>query len=167
MVSGPLHDAVTNGQETSRALVSLWTEIFLAPSGNQHSSTQRNHETRINASYISSDRLKARIQVFFLAYAHSGCHRPVGDGVVQAAITIYDKCVCRFINPLTPNDPYSGRTAPLTSKVAFLYIYSTNIGTVYFKHGIYSPFFPLQNAVCFIILTFWFLYYSHFMYRVC
>jgi hypothetical protein len=32
--------------------------------------------------------------------------------------------------------------------------YSTNIGTEYFKHGIYSPFFPLQNAVCFIILTY-------------
>ena len=25
---------------------------------------------------------------------------------------------------------------------------------MYFKHGIHSPFFPLQNAVCFIILTF-------------
>jgi len=34
-----------------------------------------------------------------------------------------------------------------------LYIYSTNIGTEYFKHGVYSPFFYLQNAVCFIILT--------------
>jgi len=58
------------------------------------------------------------------------------------------------INPLTPNDPYSGRTAPLTSKHCILYIYSTNTGTEYFKHGIYSPFFPLQNAVCFIILTY-------------
>ena len=46
-----------------------------------------------------------------------------------------------YINPLTPNDPYSGRTAPLTSKRGILYIYSTNIGTEYFKHGIYSPFF--------------------------
>ena len=45
------------------------------------------------------------------------------------------------INPLTPNDPYSGRTAPLTSKRCISYIYSTNIGTEYFKHGIYSPFF--------------------------
>ena len=35
-----------------------------------------------------------------------------------------------------------------------LYIYSTNIGTECFKHGIYSPFFSLQNAVCFIILTY-------------
>ena len=25
----------------------------------------------------------------------------------------------------------------------FLYIYSTNIGTEYFKHGVYSPFFFL------------------------
>ena len=47
-------------------------------------------------------------------------------------------------NPLTPNVPYSGRTAPLTSKRSILYIYSTNIGTEYFKHSIYSPFFSLQ-----------------------
>ena len=59
-----------------------------------------------------------------------------------------------IVNPLTPNVPYSGRTAPLTSKCYILYIYSTNISTEYFKHGIYSPFFPLQTAVCFIILTY-------------
>ena len=56
-------------------------------------------------------------------------------------------------NRLTPNDPYMGRTAPLTSKHCILYIYSTNIGTEYFKHALYSPFFSLQNAVCFIMLT--------------
>ena len=60
-----------------------------------------------------------------------------------------------MINPLTPNDHYSGHTAPLTSKRCILYIYSTNTGTEYFKHGVYSPFFfSLQNAVCFIILTY-------------
>jgi len=60
-----------------------------------------------------------------------------------------------LVNPLTPEDPYSGRTAPLTSKRCILYIYSTNTGTEYFKHGIYSPFFfSLQNAVCFIILSY-------------
>ena len=58
-----------------------------------------------------------------------------------------------IINPLTPNDHYSGRTALLTSKRCILYIHSTNIGTEYFKHCIYSPFFSLQNAVCLIILT--------------
>jgi len=55
---------------------------------------------------------------------------------------------------LTPNDHYSGRTAPLTSKRCILYIYSTNTGTEYFKHSIYSPFFTLENTVCFIILTY-------------
>ena len=55
---------------------------------------------------------------------------------------------------LTPNDSYSGRTAPLTSKRCSLYIYSTNIVTEYFKRGIYHRFFPLQNAVCFIILKY-------------
>jgi hypothetical protein len=71
------------------------------------------------------------------------------------------------IYPLTPNDHYSGLTVPLTFKRYILCIYSTNIGTEYFKHGIYSPCFSLQNAVFFIILTIWFLYYSHFIYRVC
>jgi hypothetical protein len=59
-----------------------------------------------------------------------------------------------LINPLTPDDPYSGRTAPLTSKRCIKYIYSTNIGTEYFKHCIYSQFFSLQNSVCFIIVTY-------------
>ena len=61
---------------------------------------------------------------------------------------------CDEINPLTPNNPYSSRAASLTSKRCILYIYSTNIGTEHFKHGVYSPFFSLQNAVCFIILTY-------------
>jgi len=59
-----------------------------------------------------------------------------------------------YFNLLTPNDDYNGRTAPLTSKCCILYIYSTNICTEYFKHGIYPRFFPLQNAVCFINLTY-------------
>jgi len=59
------------------------------------------------------------------------------------------------LNRLKPNDLYRGRTAPLTSKRCILYpVYSTNIGTEHFKHGIYSPFFSLQIAVCFIILTY-------------
>ena len=60
---------------------------------------------------------------------------------------------CCLVNRLTPNDPYMGRTAPLTSKRCILYIYSTNVGTEYFKHALYSPFFSLQMAVCFIMLT--------------
>jgi len=72
------------------------------------------------------------------------------------------------LNPLTPNDPYRRRTAPLTSKRCILYIYSTNIGTEYFKHDIYSPFFSLQIAVCFIILTYLVpVLFTFYIYRVC
>jgi hypothetical protein len=58
-------------------------------------------------------------------------------------------------NTLTPKDHYNGSTAPLTYKRCILYIYSTNIGTEYFEHGIFSSFFFFfLNAVCFIILTY-------------
>ena len=63
-------------------------------------------------------------------------------------------CPSSMFNPFTPNDHYSGRTAPLTSKRCILYIYSTNTGTEYFKHSITLRFFSLQNVVCFIILTY-------------
>ena len=79
--------------------------------------------------------------------------------IPKFSIRIYNKQRCsvkhsiHLINLLTPNDPYMGRTAPLTSKRCILYIYSTNIGTEYFKNALYSPIFFLQNAVCFIMLT--------------
>ena len=60
------------------------------------------------------------------------------------------------INLLTPNGDCSGRTAPLSSKRCILYIYSTNIGTEYFNTVYTLRFFPLQNAVCFIYLTYLF-----------
>jgi hypothetical protein len=70
-----------------------------------------------------------------------------------------------LINPLTPNNPYSGRTAPLTSKHCISYIYSTNISTEYFKHGIYSPFFSkcslLHNSNVFCS------YIIHILYTEC
>jgi len=46
-----------------------------------------------------------------------------------------------------------GRTAALTSGRCILYIYSTNMGTEYFKYAGHSPFFSLQN-VCFTMLPF-------------
>jgi len=56
------------------------------------------------------------------------------------------------INPLTPNDPYRGRTAPLTSKVAFS-IFIQQIYVLNILNMVYTLFF-FQNAVCFIILTY-------------
>ena len=51
------------------------------------------------------------------------------------------------INPLTPNGPYRGRTAPLTPKRYILYIYSTNIGAECFTHGIDSLFFSSECSL--------------------
>jgi hypothetical protein len=80
-------------------------------------------------------------------------HFPV-DGHPETALgPEFSSCLVSLINRLTPNDPYMGRTAPLIPKRCILCIYSTNIGTEYFKHALYSPFFSLQNAVCFIMLT--------------
>jgi hypothetical protein len=62
--------------------------------------------------------------------------------------------VATAVNHLMPNGHFSGRTALLTSRHCILYIYSTNIRTEYFKHAAHSPFFPLQNAVYFIMLPF-------------
>jgi len=86
-------------------------------------------------------------------------HSPVSTSLPLPCVTVCQHISTRLylskeLNPLTPNDYYSGRTAPLTSKSFILYIHSTNIDTEYFKHGIYSPFFSLQNAVCFIILMY-------------
>jgi len=39
--------------------------------------------------------------------------------LVSFLITFLSPEFTTSINPLTPNDPYRGRTAPLTSKVAF------------------------------------------------
>ena len=101
--------------------------------------------------YVTVGRLRtisaSRIRVFVAVNVLFGEQPPTFRNTV--AILLAWK-----MNLLTPNDPYRGRTAPLTSKSCILYIYSTNIGTEYFKHGIYSPFFHLQNAVCFIILTY-------------
>ena len=57
-------------------------------------------------------------------------------------------------NHLTPNGHFSGRTAPLTYRCCIFFIYSTEIHSEYFKHAAYSPFFPLQNVVYFIMLPF-------------
>ena len=46
----------------------------------------------------------------------------------------------------------SYRTANL--QMLHFFIYSTNTRTEYFKHAAHSPFFPLQNAVYFIMLPF-------------
>ena len=59
----------------------------------------------------------------------------------------------------------SYRTANL-QMLHFIY-YPTNTHTEYFKHAAHSPFFPLQNAVYFIMLPFLVPVLFTFIYRVC
>ena len=61
-------------------------------------------------------------------------------GVLLRCIGVNITALCAVFNPLTPNDLYMSRTAPLTSKRSILYTYSRNVGTEYFKHAVYSPF---------------------------
>ena len=97
---------------------------------------------RICVGLVSFRRFRAVILCFVMSKIH------------EMIFNVLTECLFKVINRLTPNDPYMGRTAPLTSKRIILYIYSTNIGTEYFKHAQYSPFFfSLQNAVSFIMLT--------------
>ena len=74
---------------------------------------------------------------------------------------------CHYFNPLTPNDPYMGRTAPLTSKCCILYFYSTNIGTEYFKHALHSPFFFSSKCSLFHNANFFGVCIIHILYTGC
>ena len=73
----------------------------------------------------------------------------------------------RQFNRLTFNDPYMGRTAPLTSKRCIVYIYSTNIGTEYFKHALYSPFFFSSKCSVFHNANLFGSCIIHILYRGC
>ena len=85
--------------------------------------------------------------------------RQIIEGKIEGKIKVMGrrgrrrKQLLEDFNRLTPDDLYMTRTALLTSKRCILYVYSTNICTEYFKHALHSPFLPLQNAVCFIMLT--------------
>jgi len=78
----------------------------------------------------------------------------------HACATLYAVTVCSLsnhwflINLLTRNVNYNGCTAPLTSKVAF-YIFIKQIQVLNILNVVHTlHFFSLQNAVCFIILTY-------------
>ena len=98
---------------------------------------------------------------------------------VVAAVYKFPHGLCRSVHPiersvnllclnrLTPNDPYMGRTAPLTSKCCILYIYSTNTGTEYFKHALYSPFFFSSKCSLFHNANLFGFRIIHILYTAC
>ena len=136
-------------------LPTFWDNLLVQSSG------VKNQEFLTPEDGITATRpvitQKGAVPICFVAEA---CNNAFVTAVTQArqfalwsATLIKAHPPSLFLNRLTPNDPYMGRTTPLTPKRCILYIYSTNIDTEYFKHALYSPFFSLQSAVCFIILT--------------
>ena len=105
------------------------------------------------------DTLVTRCDRFFNREADYSCKQQTSEiSFAYCRFALLKSCLWFIGDVNLLYDPISytdrGRTAPLTSKLCILYIYSTNIGTDYFKHAIYSPFFFLKNAVYFIILTY-------------
>ena len=87
-------------------------------------------------TYFNISRVLRQLRVRFEIGVYDIWSGKSGSEVGFSPNTSVFPCQCR----LTPNDPYMGLTAPLTSKLYILYIYSTNTGTEYFKHALYSPF---------------------------
>ena len=71
------------------------------------------------------------------------------------------------VNPLTPNDIYMSRTAPVTSKRCILYIYSTNVGTEYFNMLYTLRFFFSSKCSLFHNANFFGSCISHILYTEC
>jgi len=64
------------------------------------------------------------------------CREILADILLLIKEDLYKFCLQQIVLiHLTPNGHYMGRTAQLTSRFCILYIYSTNIHTVYFKHA--------------------------------
>jgi hypothetical protein len=71
------------------------------------------------------------------------------------------------INHLTPNGHFSGRTAPLTYRCCiFLFIQGIYVLNI-FNMLLTLHFFLFKMSFISWCYLFWFLYYSHFIYRVC
>jgi hypothetical protein len=71
------------------------------------------------------------------------------------------------LNLQVPCVLYIGRAYRYPPDVAFHIFFSTNVSTEYFKHAAHSPFFSSKCRLFHNAIFFWFLYYSHFTYRMC
>ena len=106
-------------------------------------------------------------KLLFLSKLHKKC--PLYCSFRSYNLHIYDlfERYSHLLNHLTPNDRYSGRTAPLNSKVTF-YIFIQQIQVLNILNMVYTlRFFPLQYAVCFIILTYLVTVIFTFFIQVC
>ena len=92
-------------------------------------------------SWRSAPRINTEIGVFFFVAGF----RPTKGKFWMLQQPQWLQFLKACINPLTPNGPFMGSTAPLTSRGCILYIYWTNIRTDYLKHAAQSQFFFLSS----------------------
>jgi hypothetical protein len=82
--------------------------------------------------YSSHDRSN-RSSPYFSSPTFLSTSRSVQFAAHNKAVFQTKQFVRFYLNPLSPNDVYICRTAPLTSRHCILDIYSTNVRTEYFK----------------------------------
>ena len=76
------------------------------------------------------------------------------------------KALCTF-NHLTPNDHFGGRTAQLTSRCC-IFLFVQQIYVVNILNMLHTLcFFLFKMPFISWCYLFWFVYYSHFIYKVC
>jgi hypothetical protein len=118
--------------------------------------SQYSHLMIMQISWKAEPKLEAASQLWILAvafwpvtpYCLVSRHRRFGGKCVCLQRRITSKNYWQMcFNPLTPNDPYRGRTAPLTSKRGILYIYSTNIGTEFLNMVYNLLFFSSKRSL--------------------
>jgi hypothetical protein len=89
--------------------------------------------------------------------------------VVQTLI-LCTSCVSDKSTKINLQEPcvlYIGRAYRYPPDVASYVFFSTNISTEYFKHAAHSPFISSKCCLFHNANFFWFMYYSHFTFRVC
>ena len=84
-------------------------------------------------------------------------------GMLQVSVVVLSET---FLNPLTPNDHYSGRTALLTSKVAF-YVFIQQIYVLNILNMVYSLRFFFSKSSLFNNSNVFGSYIIHILYTGC
>ena len=150
--------------EHNREKIILWIQMFHAKMNSRFSLSNINVVTDLKHVWQSL--------LFWITtpcgLVYYDCFRAYTDPscILSNKLQCCKNLVTHF-NPLTPNDHYSGRTAPLTSKRCILYIYSTNTGTEYFKHGISPPFFSSSKCSLFHNSNVFGSCFIHILYTEC
>jgi hypothetical protein len=123
---------VCHSQETDHTscLIHVHCKHFIENEHHTELQSNKNGLLRSTFDRLTGDRYRLHLQQVIIKYKKKTCNQWTEDTAKFSQYHSVTKCqymgcarLCAAINPLTPNDPYRGRTAPLTSKRCILYIY--------------------------------------------